>query len=151
HSVIPCVGASGAIAGVMGAYVSIYPLNKVKIWFIVPMEAPALVVIGAWVIMQIVSAMHTGDSEMGAVAYCAHLRVISARFMLLRIMVFSLRREVEASERAKKASASASATAAPPEPFVPANPAGTAPGRADGHDPYAGFVTMQTIRRMQEK
>ena len=57
HSTIPYLGASGAIAGLMGAYVSIYPLNMIKIWLVVIVELPALLVIGGWVILQYLCAM----------------------------------------------------------------------------------------------
>ena len=89
HSIIPCLGASGAISGVMGAYVSIHPLNNIKIWLgwlIGVINVPALVVIGLWFVIQYVSAMVTFDDEtgMGGVAYWAHLGGFAAGFVILR-------------------------------------------------------------------
>lgn len=59
HSIIPCLGASGAISGVMGAYVAIHPLNKVKVWlgwWFGAIDLPALVVVGVWFLGQYVYA-----------------------------------------------------------------------------------------------
>jgi membrane associated rhomboid family serine protease len=133
HSVVPCVGASGAIAGVMGAYVSIYPLNRIKVWIVVPFDAPALVVIGVWIIVQFVSAVNTNGSQMAGVAHWAHVGGFFAGFIILRVIVYNLRRQVATSAATRQESD------APVEQFTAA------------HDPYAGFITMQTIRRMQEK
>ena len=137
HSIIPYLGASGAIAGVMGAYVSIYPLNQMKVWFVVVFDMPALLVVGLWVLLQYLSAM-IDDNQAGGVAYWAHLGGFFAGFMILRVMVFKLRLEVAASEAAKEQAAAA-------------NPGGIDERRSKPPDPYAGFVTMQTIRRMQEQ
>jgi membrane associated rhomboid family serine protease len=79
ESNIPNVGASGAIAGVLGAYILLFPQGRVRVLFgraIVPM--PAIVVIGLWVVLQfingvgsIASTAQTGES--GGVAYMAHI------------------------------------------------------------------------------
>ena len=74
ESVIPCLGASGAISGVMGAYLAIYPLNKVKIWLgwlWGVIDVPAFVVLGIWIMWQYISAVLTAEigSLGGGVAY----------------------------------------------------------------------------------
>ncbi|MEI8212292.1 MAG: rhomboid family intramembrane serine protease [Planctomycetota bacterium] len=77
NSVIPNLGASGAIAGVMGAYLVLFPYNRVNavILFHV-VSVPALWVLGMWIVMQLVSGMgsiaSTSASE-GGVAYLAHV------------------------------------------------------------------------------
>jgi membrane associated rhomboid family serine protease len=145
HSIIPCLGASGAIAGVMGAYLSIYPLNKIKIW-IFPFgvfNVPALIVIGVWAILQCLSTF-SDDRQMGGVAYWAHLGGFLTGFLILRLMVFHLRRVVAARAATKEKAL------APGEPSAPAKPVASTDAKA-APDPYAGFITMQTIRRMQEK
>lgn len=75
-SPIPTLGASGAIAGVMGMYVVWYPANRVRVLVIrVITEWPAIVVIGGWILLQVAygigSAKMAGKS--GGVAYLAHV------------------------------------------------------------------------------
>lgn len=76
-SVIPNLGASGAIAGVMGAYLVLYPRNQVNAVFLYHViTVPAIVVLGMWIAMQLVSGFGsiaaTSASE-GGVAYMAHI------------------------------------------------------------------------------
>jgi membrane associated rhomboid family serine protease len=75
-SVIPTLGASGAIAGVMGAYVVWFPHNRVRVLvFRYITEMPAAVVVGGWILIQLVegigSVSHIG--RQGGVAYLAHV------------------------------------------------------------------------------
>lgn len=76
NSLIPSLGASGAIAGVMGMYVLWFPHNQVRVLvFRVIMLMPALVVIGFWIIMQVVLGMGelSRVGQQGGVAYMAHI------------------------------------------------------------------------------
>ena len=73
---VPNLGASGAIAGVLGAYILMFPQGKVNVLMgrgVVPMSA--LVVIGLWIVLQFFSGIgsiaNTGDT--GGVAYMAHI------------------------------------------------------------------------------
>lgn len=73
---IPNLGASGAIAGVLGAYLILFPRGNVKVLMgrsVVPM--PALVVIGLWIVLQFINGVGsiTQSSETGGVAYMAHI------------------------------------------------------------------------------
>jgi membrane associated rhomboid family serine protease len=78
-SSIPNLGASGAIAGVLGAYLLMFPQGRVRVLVgRVITQMPALVVIGFWIVIQIFSGIdsiaassQTGDS--GGVAYMAHV------------------------------------------------------------------------------
>ncbi|MCE5293086.1 MAG: rhomboid family intramembrane serine protease [Chlamydiales bacterium] len=76
HSSIPNVGASGAIAGVLGAYIFMYPQSRVNVLMgrsVVPMSA--LIVIGFWFLLQFssgISSLYSTSSE-GGVAYMAHV------------------------------------------------------------------------------
>jgi len=94
-SIVPIVGASGAISGVMGAYVAIHPFNKVKIWmgwYWGIMEFPALAVLGFWFLTQYLAAF--ASLEAGAstgVAHWAHLGGFLAGIIYIRAMVVYLR------------------------------------------------------------
>jgi membrane associated rhomboid family serine protease len=74
-SALPMVGASGAIAGVLGAYLVLYPTNQVLtlvflVIFIRVMYLPAMVLLGLWFIIQIFSALNDGGA---GVAWYAHI------------------------------------------------------------------------------
>ncbi|MBD0373521.1 MAG: rhomboid family intramembrane serine protease [Pyrinomonadaceae bacterium] len=76
NSNIPNLGASGAIAGVLGAYLVMFPRGQVRVLMgqgVIPM--PALVVIGLWIVLQLVSGIGsiTTTAETGGVAYMAHI------------------------------------------------------------------------------
>ncbi|WP_149588086.1 rhomboid family intramembrane serine protease [Tabrizicola flagellatus] len=76
-SPIPMVGASGAIAGVMGGYLLMFPRAKVDVLFIFIIffrifAIPAWVVLGLWLAIQIFSGVST-PSDVGGVAYWAHV------------------------------------------------------------------------------
>jgi membrane associated rhomboid family serine protease len=76
HSVVPTLGASGAISGVLAAYLLYFPHNRVLVWFWFRIFAvPALVVIGLWALMQLVSSAGSlvAPGPGGGVAYLAHV------------------------------------------------------------------------------
>jgi membrane associated rhomboid family serine protease len=76
NSLIPTLGASGAIAGVMGAYVIWFPHNRVRVLvFRFITEMPALLVIGLWILVQIWEGVGSIGrlGEGGGVAYLAHV------------------------------------------------------------------------------
>jgi membrane associated rhomboid family serine protease len=81
NSMLPTIGASGAIAGVMGAYFVLYPHSRVLtlipfIWLQV-VELPAVVLLGFWFLMQLFSAgtiaMTASSHGSGGVAFAAHV------------------------------------------------------------------------------
>jgi membrane associated rhomboid family serine protease len=70
---IPCLGASGAISAVMAGYVLLFPDNRVQVLiFRVITEVPAIVAVGMWFLMQILSASLASEGA-GGVAYGAHI------------------------------------------------------------------------------
>jgi hypothetical protein len=80
HSTIPTIGASGAIAGVMGAYFVLYPRARVMsavilFVFIKLMEIPAVIFLGIWFLIQIFSGVASigADAASGGVAFWAHV------------------------------------------------------------------------------
>ena len=89
HSSIPNLGASGAIAGVLAAYLVLFPRGQVRVLVgrgIANM--PALAVIGLWIVLQFVSGVgsiaHT--AETGGVAYMAHIGGFVAGFVLTYLL-----------------------------------------------------------------
>ena len=85
HSSVPDLGASGAIAGVLGAYILMFPQARVNVLLGTQMVAmPALIVIGLWIALQLFSEIGTfaNASEGGGVAYMAHIGGFLAGFLL---------------------------------------------------------------------
>jgi membrane associated rhomboid family serine protease len=89
-SAIPMVGASGAISGVMGAYLVLYP--KVRVYTLVPlgffltsMALPAWVMLGYWFLIQFVSGLVSFGGEAGGVAFWAHVGGFVAGVVLVKL------------------------------------------------------------------
>ena len=77
-SVVPLIGASGAISGVVGAYLMIYPNNKIKaliiFYFITVVEMRALWLLGAWFVWQLIQGtLSLGLADSVSVAFFAHI------------------------------------------------------------------------------
>jgi len=93
YSTIPSIGASGAIAGVLGAYLVAFPgarvLTLVPIfYFIQTIELPALVLLGFWFVMQFLSgtaAIVVSSQTTGGVAYWAHVGGFVAGMLLVKL------------------------------------------------------------------
>ncbi len=83
----PTLGASGAISGILGAYLLLYPKKRVRViifYFIT--DVPALLAIGLWFVFQLISGMGLlSGSETGGVAYAAHVGGFIAGFILVKI------------------------------------------------------------------
>jgi len=78
-STVPCLGASGAIAAVMGAFIVIYPRDRIRtfVWILIFIRVtyiPAVVLIGVWFLLQLLSVVGSvATVESGGVAYLAHV------------------------------------------------------------------------------
>ena len=91
-SVIPMLGASGAISGVLGGYILVFPRRRVRaIIFNFLTEVPAYVAVGIWIVYQIVVG-YLSSAETGGVAYAAHIGGFIAGLVLVKI--FALGRKV---------------------------------------------------------
>jgi membrane associated rhomboid family serine protease len=95
-SIVPTVGASGAIAGVMGAYFVLYPRSRILtlipliIYFEV-IEVPAILFLGFWFVLQLLSGVGTlgrADAASGGIAFWAHI----AGFVAGASLIFVARR-----------------------------------------------------------
>ena len=75
HSNIPAVGASGAISGIMGAYILLFPRARVlTLVFIFPIPVPAVLFLGLWFVGQFLMGLNTiGTKVTGGVAVWAHI------------------------------------------------------------------------------
>jgi membrane associated rhomboid family serine protease len=84
-SKVPNLGASGAIAGVLGAYILLFPQGKVRVLQGQQViQLPALIVIGLWIVLQFFSGVGSiaQSSDTGGVAYMAHIGGFVAGFVL---------------------------------------------------------------------
>ncbi|MFO0753279.1 MAG: rhomboid family intramembrane serine protease [Thermodesulfovibrionales bacterium] len=89
-SVIPMIGASGAISGILGAYLLLFPRARVHtlvifgfFWQVV--RIPAVVVILFWVVIQLVSGLATKSAQQGGVAWFAHLGGFLAGVLTIKL------------------------------------------------------------------
>jgi membrane associated rhomboid family serine protease len=84
-SIIPMLGASGAISGVLGGYVLLFPTRKVTvILFRFLTTVPAFVAIGIWIVYQAVLG-YLSDPGSGGVAYSAHIGGFIAGVVLIKL------------------------------------------------------------------
>ena len=87
-SLVPMIGASGAVSGVLGAYLLLYPrarvLTLVPIFFFIRIiEIPAVYVLGFWFVLQFLSFLVSAGSGGGGVAWFAHIGGFIAGFVLI--------------------------------------------------------------------
>ena len=79
NSTIPCLGASGAIAGVLGAYLVLHTANRVRVLFFNRVIfVPAVIVLGMWGVSQVVGQVGSMSGQHSGVAYMAHLVDLSS-------------------------------------------------------------------------
>ena len=84
-SIIPMLGASGAISGVLGGYLLLFPRRRVRaLIFSFLTEVPAFVALGIWIVYQIVVGYLT-PAGTGGVAYAAHIGGFIAGLILIKI------------------------------------------------------------------
>lgn len=92
-SPVPNIGASGAIAGVLGAYLILFPRARVVSlvtlgYFVRLVKVPAVLVLGLWIVVQLFSGLASlGMPEVGGVAWFAHLGGLLVGLLLVRLFV----------------------------------------------------------------
>lgn len=101
-STIPMVGASGAISGVLGAYLVLHPRANIKVFvlliiYITVINVPAFIVLGFWVIGQLISSAAMDAGQPG-VAFMAHIGGFAAGMLLV---FFFKKRSVRAFDMAR--------------------------------------------------
>ncbi|MEM9383526.1 MAG: rhomboid family intramembrane serine protease [Pseudomonadota bacterium] len=90
-STVPMIGASGAISGILGAYMILFPTAKVSVvfppfFFIRPVPLPAVLVLGAWFALQLLSSQAVSAGEGGGgVAFRAHIGGFIAGILFLSV------------------------------------------------------------------
>jgi membrane associated rhomboid family serine protease len=90
HSNLPTVGASGAIAGVLGAYFVLYPRARVLTWFfVIVVWVPAWIILGYWFALNFLSGTATAlavrGQNMGGVAFWAHVGGFVSGALLVKL------------------------------------------------------------------
>ena len=76
---VPMIGASGAVSGMLGAYILLFPTSQVRTivllgFYVTVVRVPALIVIGIWAIIQVVSGLLSqGNAAQGGIAFFAHV------------------------------------------------------------------------------
>ncbi len=88
QALIPSLGASGAISGVLGGYIMLHPHRRVTVFmFRMLTQVPAYVAIGLWFVFQIISSLGVfGEgSQAGGVAYGAHIGGFIAGVILIKL------------------------------------------------------------------
>jgi len=105
-SMVPTIGASGAVAAVLGGYAVLYPRARVFtlvfiILFITVIELPALLVLGLWFVIQLLYGAAELAQPVGAggVAYFAHIGGFAFGMLLIRAVADRVHRDYEISSR----------------------------------------------------
>lgn len=89
NSKIPMVGASGAVSGILGAYLLLYPRAKILTllffgFFVKIVKIPATLLLGFWVIIQLLNSTKSVGSSTGGVAWLAHIGGFLAGLVLIQ-------------------------------------------------------------------
>jgi membrane associated rhomboid family serine protease len=86
-TLLPSLGASGAISGVLGGYILLFPGKRVRVWFFLfSLNLPAVLVVGIWFVFQVLNGLGTlGGEEASGVAYAAHVGGFLAGLLLVKL------------------------------------------------------------------
>ena len=85
NDLVPSLGASGAISGVLGGYLMLFPKRRVRMFVIRGIvDVPSWVALGVWIVLQIVMGMGLLGGDGGGVAYAAHIGGFIAGLILIK-------------------------------------------------------------------
>lgn len=96
NMLIPSLGASGAISGVLGGYLVLHPKRKVKVIFLRSVRyVSALVAIGIWFLFQLISSIGViGQGSGGGVAYAAHIGGFIVGLILVKFFAIGRKKQI---------------------------------------------------------
>jgi len=100
ESTIPMIGASGAVSGILGAYILLFPHARVHtlvffIFFVQVIRLPAIIVIGFWIGIQFINGMiNHGSAAQGGIAWFAHIGGFVFGLLMIRSFVKNRRRQL---------------------------------------------------------
>jgi len=89
-TLVPSLGASGAISGILGGYILLFPRRAVRVWFLLGIiSLPAFLVVGIWFVFQVINGMGMlgGNEAEGGIAYAAHIGGFIAGLFLVKLFV----------------------------------------------------------------
>ena len=106
--IVPSLGASGAISGVLAGYMLLFPTRRVRIWFILGFwPVPAFLAVGMWFVFQVINGIGAlGGEEGSGIAYAAHIAGFIAGLLLVKFFAKPARVAIEKRESALEASRS---------------------------------------------
>jgi membrane associated rhomboid family serine protease len=86
---IPSLGASGAISGVLGGYMLLFPTRRIHIWIVLGIiRVPAILAVGLWFVFQVINGVGAlGGEEAGGIAYAAHIGGFIAGLILVKLFI----------------------------------------------------------------
>ncbi|MGE5519911.1 MAG: rhomboid family intramembrane serine protease [Candidatus Dadabacteria bacterium] len=86
---VPSLGASGAISGVLGGYILLFPRKRVQVWvFWFILSVPAFITVGLWFAFQVINGMGVlGGEEAGGIAYAAHIGGFIAGLVFVHLFI----------------------------------------------------------------
>lgn len=107
HSQSPLIGASGAVSGVVGAYLLLYPYNRIKaliiFYFITVLELRALILLGLWSLWQLIQALFSlGLSSSVNVAFFAHVGGVLAGVVIIAVYKLLTRQPIWPSRQRRQ-------------------------------------------------
>jgi membrane associated rhomboid family serine protease len=99
----PSLGASGAISGIMGAYILLFPSRSVHLWiFFLIISVPAFIAVGLWFVFQVINGLgKLGGDDASGVAYAAHIGGFIAGLLLVKAFAKPRRVQLIKEEEAR--------------------------------------------------